>query len=84
MWLKVRDARLFRYAMLAKTISDYLQSIAPKAQCDECIAGAVEASPFRVRDITATLGITNDFTRVPAHCPDCGEQRPTIKAGGTQ
>jgi hypothetical protein len=38
----------------------------------------------RLQTITEAFGITNDFTRHPGHCPECGKQDWVIKAGGTQ
>jgi hypothetical protein len=70
--------------MLPKKISDLLESRRPYALCDTCIARELNAPPTRVRPVTEAFGITNDFTRVTAHCPGCGEQAWTIKAGGTE
>jgi hypothetical protein len=70
--------------MLAKRISDLLKSRTPAALCDRCIAAELGASSSRVRQVTEVFGITSDFTRVPAHCPGCGEQAWTIRAGGTE
>lgn len=70
--------------MLAKRISDLLKSHAPAALCDACIAREVAAPAAKVRTIAEAFGITNDFTRVPAHCPGCNEQGWTNRAGGTE
>lgn len=70
--------------MLAKQIADLLEARRPEALCDACIAGALGAPPRSVTAVTQAFGVTNDFTRVPAHCPACGVQSWTIKAGGTQ
>lgn len=70
--------------MLAKQIADLLEARRPQALCDACIAGELGARPRRVTTLTEAFGITNDFTRLPANCPSCGEQGWTIRAGGTQ
>lgn len=70
--------------MLAKRISDLLKAHAPAARCDACIARETDAPAAKVRTITEAFGLTNDFTRVPANCPGCGEQSWTTKAGGTE
>ncbi|MBB5708889.1 hypothetical protein FHT02_000095 [Sphingomonas xinjiangensis] len=70
--------------MLAKRIFDYIEGRKPNALCDSCIAVEVRSSTSAVSQVTSVLGLTNDFTRVPANCPACGEQRPLIKAGGTE
>ena len=70
--------------MLAKRISELLKSRAPMAMCDDCIAGELGATPAKVRPLAEAFGLTNDFTRVPAHCPGCGAQSWTTRSGGTQ
>ncbi|HVJ01890.1 MAG TPA: hypothetical protein VM662_06875 [Sphingomonas sp.] len=70
--------------MLAKQIADLLEARSPEALCDACIASELDVAPRQVKPLTEAFGITNDFTRVPANCPGCGEQAWTIRAGGTQ
>ena len=70
--------------MLAKRIQDLLKQRAPLALCDQCLARELGSANARVRPLAEAFGLTNDFTRVPAYCPGCGEQRPVTKAGGTQ
>ena len=70
--------------MLPNQIMDLLESRRPLALCDACIANQLGVSQARIRPVTEAFGVTSDFTRVPANCPDCGNQAWTIKAGGTQ
>ncbi len=70
--------------MLPKKISDLLELRRPFALCDACIARELSVPLTKVRPVTEAFGITNDFTRVPASCPGCGDQAWTIKAGGTE
>ena len=71
-------------AMLPKRIADFLDARRPQALCDRCIAGELGERPARVRAVTEAFAVTNDFTRVPASCGECGEQDWAIRAGGTQ
>jgi hypothetical protein len=70
--------------MLPKKISDLLEGRKPLALCDGCIAHELGAPMAKVRPVTEAFGVTNAFTRITAHCPKCGEQAWTIKAGGTE
>jgi hypothetical protein len=70
--------------MLPKKISDLLEARQPYALCDACIAQQLGAPLAKVRPVTEAFGVTNDFTRVTSHCPSCGQQAWTMKAGGTQ
>ena len=70
--------------MLPKKISDLLESRRPYALCDACIGRALNAPVARIRPVTEAFGVTNDFTRVTAHCRECGKQALTISAGGTE
>lgn len=71
--------------MLSRQIKDLLDARAPFGLCDPCIAAKLGVKPgTRLQTITEAFGITNDFTRHPGHCPECGKQDWVIKAGGTQ
>lgn len=71
--------------MLARQIKDLLDAREPFGLCDPCIATKLGVTPdAKLQTITEAFGLTNDFTRQPGHCPECGKQDWVIKAGGTQ
>jgi len=71
--------------MLAKQIKQLLEEREPFGLCDPCIARHLGTrASTKLTTITEAFGITNDFSRAPGNCPECGVQRDVIKAGGTE
>ena len=71
--------------MLARQIKTLLDARAPFGLCAPCIGAKLGVKPnAQLQATTEAFGITNDFTRQPGHCPECGRQDWILKAGGTE